>query len=113
MKTSNSGPKKLQNAATANGDGVSLLLDSYSHVLVQISGTFTANIYFEITLDNGTWYEIAATDISSTSANTKVKTLNAPGIFAVELIGGATYFRARIGSYSNGSVTVIANAHGG
>lgn len=112
MKASNSGPKRLQDAATANGFGSPLLLDSFQHVVVQVSGTFSANIHFEITVDNGNWYEIAATDLTSTNANTKVKTINAPGIWALELIGGATYMRARISDYASGSVTVIANAHG-
>ena len=113
MKSSNSGPVKLQNAATANGNGTPLLMGSYGHVILQISGTFNASIHFEITVDNGTWYEIAATDLTSASANTKVKTINSPGIFACELVGGATYFRARISGYSSGSVTIVANAHGG
>jgi hypothetical protein len=113
MKTSNSGPVRLQDAATANGNGANLLMDSYGHIILQVSGTFSANVHFEITLDNGTWYEIAATDLTSTSANTKVKTINSTGIFACELIGGATYFRARVSGYSSGSVTIVANAHGG
>lgn len=112
MKSSNSGPKRLQNAAAANGDGASLLLDSYQHVIVQVSGTFNASIHFEITVDNGTWYEVSAIDLTSTSANAKVKTITASGIWVLEVIGGATYFRARISGYSSGSVTVIANAHG-
>lgn len=112
MKASNSGPKRLQDAATADGNGASMLLDSYQHVIVQVSGTFSANVHFEITIDNGTWYEIAATDLTSTSANTKVKTINAPGIWALELVGGATYVRARISNYASGSITVVANAHG-
>ena len=113
MKTSNSGPVRLQDAATANGNGTPLLMDSYGHIILQVSGTFSASINFEVTIDNGTWYEIAATDLTSTNANTKVKTINSPGIFACELIGGATYFRARISGYASGSVTIVANAHGG
>jgi hypothetical protein len=113
MKSSNSGPARLQDAATANGNGASLLMDSFGHVILQVSGTFNASIHFEITVDNGTWYEIAATDLTSTSSNTKVKTVTGAGIYACELVGGATYFRARISGYSSGSVTVVANAHGG
>ena len=112
MKASNTGPKRLQEAASANGNGSPLLLGSFEHCIVQVSGTFNADIHFEITVDNGTWYEIAATDLTSTSANTKVKTINAPGIWAFDLIGGATYLRARISGYSSGSVTIVANAHG-
>lgn len=88
-------------------------MGSFGHVIVQISGTFNASVHFEVTIDNVTWYEIASLDLSSTSANTKVKTISSAGIFACELIGGVTYFRARISGYSSGSVTVVANAHGG
>ena len=113
MKLSHSGPVKLQNAATANGNGTPILMDSFGHVIVQISGTFSASVHFEITIDNETWHEIACLDLSSTSNNAKVKTISSAGIFTCELIGGATYFRARISGYVSGSVTVVANAHGG
>lgn len=113
MKSSNSGPIKLHNASTDNGDGLHLLLDSYGHVIVQVAGTFSADIHLEATIDQVTWYEVAALDLTTTNSNNKVKTLTGPGLYTLELIGGVTYFRARISSYSSGAVTVVANAHGG
>ena len=42
-----SGVTTLQSAATATGNGSSLLLDRYTHVALQVSGTFSATVTFE------------------------------------------------------------------
>lgn len=112
MKSSNLGVTVLQDAATANGDGALLKIANYQHVVVCISGTFSANVYLEASLDGTVWHEVSARDLTSTNSNDKAKTITAPGLFGIELIGGCTVFRARIGSYVSGSVTVRANAHG-
>lgn len=113
MKSSNSGPVVLQNAAVANGDGVKLLLDGYNHVILAITGPFSANVHLEVTMDDVNWFEISTTDLTSTNPGTKVKTITAPTITTCDLIGGATYFRARVSGYTSGAVTIIANAHAG
>lgn len=112
MKSSQIGVKILQNAATANGDGAIYQLANCSVIVLCISGTFNASIHFEATLDGTTWYEVAARDLTSTSANDKAKTHTAPGVWAIEHLGGMTSLRARISGYSSGAVTVCANAHG-
>lgn len=97
----------LQNAAAANGNG-SLLqnISAYGAANIQITGTFSATVNFEITL-NGTNYVAAqATNLSSGAA---VTTATAPGIFLV-YAPGSLYFRARVSSYVSGAVTVTARA---
>lgn len=106
------GTIKLHDAATANGNGQILNLQACDSVSLQISGTFNATIFFETTLDGSHWVECAAYDLNSTGA-TKAKSHTAPGLFHVDGLGGCLSFRARIGSYSSGSVTVTANAHTG
>lgn len=106
------GAVKLQDAATANGNGVIMSLQAFDSVILQITGTFNATIYFEATVDGSTWVECAAFDLNSTGG-TKAKGHTAPGLFHIDGLGGCLQFRARIGSYSSGSVTVTANAHTG
>lgn len=112
MKASQIGVKVLQNASTANGDGALYQLAGCEHIVVCISGTFSANIHLEATVDGTVWHEVAAHDLTSTSANDKAKTINAPGIYALEHVGGMTSFRTRVSGYTSGAVTVRANAHG-
>ena len=113
MKSSNSGPVVLQNAAAADGNGTKLLLDGFNHVIISITGTFNASVHLEITIDDVNWFEISASDLTTTNPGTKVKTITAPTITTCDLIGGATYFRTRISNYVSGAVTCIANAHAG
>jgi hypothetical protein len=112
MKASQIGVKVLQNAAVANGDGALYSLAGSEHIVICISGTFSASIHLEASIDGTVWHEVAAHDLTSTSANDKAKTINSPGIYALEHVGGMTLFRARISGYSSGAVTVRANAHG-
>lgn len=112
MKASQIGVKVLQNAAVANGDGALYSLAGCEHIVICISGTFSASIHLEATVDGVVWHEVAARDLTSTNANDKAKTLTVPGLFACEHLGGITSFRARISGYSSGAVTIRANAHG-
>lgn len=112
MKASQVGVKVLQNAATADGDGALYQLAGCEHIVICISGTFSANIHIEATLDGSVWHEVAARDLTSTNANDKAKTLTGPGLYACEHLGGITSFRARVSGYTSGAVTVRANAHG-
>lgn len=106
------GPLKIQNAAAADGNGIALSLQGCDSIGVQITGTFDATVYFETTVDGATWVECAALDLNSTGT-TKAKGHTAPGLFHIDKLGGCVAFRARVGSYSSGAVTVIANAHTG
>lgn len=112
MKSSANGTIYLQNAAVAVGDGAKYPLSNCDHLSLTVQGTFAATIIFEMTMDDVTWFEVAMHDLNSNAANDKAKTIVAPGIFALEYVGGFLFFRARISSYTSGSVTVIANAHG-
>lgn len=112
MKSSAIGVKFLQDAATGNGDGAVYQVSNSSHIVVCVSGTFSASVHFEGSLTNGVWHEVAARDLTSTNANDKAKTITAPGLYALEHLGGVTSFRARVSGYSSGAVTVCANAHG-
>jgi hypothetical protein len=112
MKASHLGLTKLQHAAAANGDGVLYNITGAEHVVVCVSGTFVANVYFEASIDGNVWHEVAARDLTTTNANDKAKTITAPGLYGLEHLGGLLFFRARISGYASGAVDVKANAHG-
>lgn len=103
--------RMLHDAAAATGNGVSVPCVSNQEgfktaVGIQVSGTFSATITFEGSVDGANWVAIEVEDLSDRSWT---QTATAPGLFrAVSL--GLLYFRARISTYASGSVTVWALA---
>lgn len=96
----------LQDAAAATGDGTPLKCRGHAVVTVQVTGTFTATVTFEATLDGTNWVAVEAVNINDGSKST---TASAPGIFLAP-IAGATSFRARVTWTSGTSVTVKGRA---
>ena len=102
----------MQDAATATGNGTALVVGvsaanpgaNLGAVGVQIVGTFSATITFEATTDGTNWTSIMATELADDSRAT---TATAAGHYTI-LYGSAVRIRARISSYSSGSVTVKA-----
>lgn len=106
-----SGVTTLQSAATATGNGTALLLDRYTHVAVQVAGTFSATVTFEVTVDGANWVSAACLDVSDVNRTHKATT-NAAGVFTFDEFVGVVGLRARISAYTSGAVTVVANAVG-
>ncbi len=101
----------LQNGATGTGNGQVLTLSptgSANGASVQVVMSGTATITFEATFDSGSsnWTAVAATNVASGTAAT---TATASGIYTIA-IPGAQQVRARISSYSSGTVTVKGRA---
>jgi len=99
----------LQSAATATGNGTALDVGLYGGVAVQITGTFSATVTFEATIDRTNWIAVKADNLND---RTSATTATAAGIFQIPL-SGAVQFRARISAYSSGSVTVKARGVAG
>ena len=98
----------LQSAATATGDGTTLPVASYDMAVLQISGTFSATVTWEATLDGSTWF----TWFAFNYAGTRGATATATGVYMTPCRG---FFglRARISAYTSGSVTVRGRAMSG
>ena len=96
----------LQAAAEANGNGTPINLSGIAALAVQITGTFSATINFEATIDGTNWIAAKAIDLNTGSP---INTTTATGIFMFN-VPGLRLFRARISSYSSGSVTITAVA---
>lgn len=99
----------MQNAATANGNGVTLAAAGFNTALVNVncsvacSGGTTVN--FEGTDSTGTYFSIAAIPVGSGGAVTSVTNLATNAQYWVPL-AALTTIRARISSYSAGTITV-------
>lgn len=110
MKSSKSGVTLLQDAAAATGNGTSLLMDGFTYVCIQLSGTFSATVTLEGTIDGSNWIEIGAADMNATNQSQKVKGITTAGLYLLDHCGGLTSFRARVSAYTSGAVTVHAQA---
>lgn len=101
--------KTLQAAAGATGDGQPLRLagdavGGLEMVAIQLTGTFTATVTFEASLDGNTWAAVRFTPLATGTAST---TATAVGIYQANLKGCA-WVRARISAYTDGAVTALA-----
>lgn len=98
----------LHNAATATGNGTVVVVNRYTTISLQIDISNTATITFEASADGTTYATTTCTSVGSTSG-TLVSTAAASGVYQCN-IAGLKNFRARISSYSSGTVTVFGRA---
>lgn len=96
----------LSGAAALDAVGVAEVEGRYKTLTVQVSGTFSATVSFEGSVDGMNWAAVQGTNASSGQAAASAA---APGIFVFS-IPGLKKFRARITAYTSGSVTAVALA---
>jgi len=93
----------LQSAAAANGNGTSIPVADYATIVIQVTGTFSAVIWPEVSVDGSNWVSTYARYYANNVLNTY---LSSTGMYLFH-VTGARYFRTRIASYSSGSVTIV------
>jgi len=94
----------LQNAAAATGNGTAIDFKSYHHLTLDVTGTFTATVTFEGTIDDSNWVAIGLLPSNNGAA---VTTATAAGMFKLPVdMCALSQVRARISAYTSGSVTV-------
>ena len=96
----------LQNAATATGDGNTLSVDGCAAVSFQVSGTFTATVTFEGTVNGANWVAIQAFPSTGSTGTT---TATAAGVW-IASCAGLRQVRARVTWTGGTSITVLAAA---
>jgi len=96
----------LHSSAQANGNGATFNVGGLTGVTLQVTGTFSANLYPEGTLDGSTWPSPGLIAINLATGQTAT-TITAAGLYFVP-VPGIDQFRLRIGSYVSGAVTVTA-----
>ena len=80
----------------------------YKFISLQLTGTWVGTISFQGSNDNGTFYNIVAQDTTSTSSPFSATT-TAGGLVKIPV--AYKYFRARVTSYTSGTVTGTAYGH--
>ncbi len=95
-----------QNAVSGTANGTALFVDGMAACAFQVTGTFTATVTFEATLDGTTWVSLQVANVADGSVGT---TATAPGVFQAA-IAGLDKVRARVAWSSGTSVTVRINA---
>lgn len=95
----------LQDAAEEDGDGTAFDVKGAARVTVQVSGTFTATVTFEGTIDDANWFAVG---LKTAADGNAVTTASAAGVWKRTADLALSQIRARISSYSDGDVTVVA-----
>jgi hypothetical protein len=99
--------KTATGSITANGQAVTMSVDDLDEVSVQASGTFTATLTFEVSVDNGANYiGLAMVSYASTTPGTPVLTATAAGAFYARNVTTATHVRVRCTAYTSGTAVV-------
>ncbi len=106
---SQTGVQTLQSAASATGNGTALNCAGRKHIVVQLSGTFTATVTWEGSVDGSNWIAVALADLNSTT-RARATTATAAGLYLLDDVAGLQQFRARISAYTSGNVTAKACA---
>lgn len=96
----------MQAGAAATGDGTAMVCTSptmggYAVAAIQLSGTFTATVTFEGTVDGSNWIAMLFENITTGASAT---TASATGIYRATVLG-LLQVRARVSAYTNGNVT--------
>lgn len=94
----------LQNAAAATGNGSTINTTGLSAVMIYTSGTFSATISFEVSVDGTNFVSVVAGGVGTGSASGNT---TASGTAFRVPVSGTQLFRARISSYTSGNVTVV------
>lgn len=95
----------LQSAAQADGNGTPFDVRGAARVTVQISGTFSATVNFEGTIDDTTWFAVG---LKTAADGNAVTTATGAGVWKRTPDLALSQIRTRINSYVSGSVTVVA-----
>jgi hypothetical protein len=93
-------------ASALNAELINTACDIYRSISVQITGTFSGTIAFQVSNDNTNWVSLAGKTTSDASGNL-VTSITAPSIYTASL-SGFQYFRARFSAYTSGTASAIA-----
>jgi hypothetical protein len=95
--------------ASINSTGcIGVNLGGYTHVAVQLTGTWTGTVTFEVSVDNGTTW-VTQNMLPSTGTQTAVTSATANGVwYSSQLVG--SQFRARFSTATTPPVVVTVRA---
>ena len=94
----------LQDAAAATDNGTVLDVLGFGTAALQVSGTFSATVTFESTVDGTNWVAILGHN-AGTGSLSPLSVATAAGILTFQ-VAGRSQIRARVSAYTSGNVTV-------
>jgi hypothetical protein len=100
-------PVTATGTLTAPSQSVTIDVGGYGSVAIQLSGTWTATVGFDGTVDGTNWVDLQVVPTASTTA---VLTSSANGIWYVN-VGGLNQIRAFADAHSSGTVDVDLQAN--
>lgn len=98
----------MHSAAVATGNGTVADVANYDVIGIQVAGISGDTITWEASIDGSNWVGILVAPITT---GTAALTTTANGVFALDC-SGLVLFRARISTYSAGTITVTALMRG-
>jgi hypothetical protein len=103
--------QSVRRAGTLSALGsVTIDVSEMGQASVDLRGTFTATVSFEVSADEGTY--VAVSCFTPAAPRTAVTSATAAGLWSCP-VGGMRTFRARVSSYTSGSVVVTLSASAG
>lgn len=99
----------FQSARASNDDGSAFNVGGLQGITIQVTGTFTATIYPETSLNDQDWDANFAVNLATAAIAT---TITAPGRYFIP-IPNCSKIRCRVGGYVTGTITVIGKASDG
>jgi hypothetical protein len=93
----------LSGSASTISDLVSADVGGYRWITVQISGTWNAQIQFQCSNDNTTWYEVNLRQVTTLITSAPTYSISSNGLWAGPVV--ARYFRVRMTSVISGSAS--------
>ena len=97
----------LQSGATATGNGTQLDVSNYSTIVLNVAFGGTATVVTEGSVDGTSWDLINGYSLVSGFVNIQVSSLTTNSRIRF-YVAGLKYFRARISSWTSGTVDVLA-----
>ena len=91
---------------SATNDAVRLDIASFLYVAIQLTGTWTGTVTFEVSMDGTTW---VAFNMTPSNSGTDASTSTANGGFS-KTCGGYDLIRARFSTATSGTVNVFISA---
>ena len=99
----------LQNAAAATGNGAAIEVLGFQRLTVHLSGTFTATVTWEGSVDEGATYEAVGL---TNATGTRATTATTAGTYSLDSLAPLTHFRARVSAFTSGTVTAKSRKAG-
>lgn len=102
----------FQSAAAVDGNGMAMDVGGLALVGVQVTGTFSATVTIEGSIDESTWVAVRSFNVATGAV---VTSMTAAVLLQVPVAGLRT-LRCRISSYASGTITAtglgVMNASG-